>query len=143
MTDTPILDQIKWPQRADEVSADALIKHSAMVSMVISRENDDRRRVALRLRREDPARKGALREWVQGLAGEVAEAQVAILLDEVQKLSRDAADELAKLLWRHTEDGGVLYELMFDLLDERGVDSEAMRNEIDAEADAEQEAGRG
>lgn len=139
MTDTPILDQIKWPETEQDATADALVKHGAMVAMVMSRENHDRMRAAYKYSKDDPERAGALREWVQGLAGEIAEAQVAVLLNTIQTDAPDRADELARMLWRYTEDGGLLYELMFDLLDARGIDAEGLRREIDAEADAETE----
>jgi hypothetical protein len=121
-----IVEATKWPETEDAATADALILHGARITVAWQERNAKAMREVYAFDREDPDRKPAMRNYIDGVTAMIAEGQLVISLVEVQKRSREQADELAKHLWGITEDGGALGELMWQYLDERGVDAETV-----------------
>lgn len=126
MTKDEILEQTKWPEREEDATADALVRHGARIAVAVQATADELMHEAFALDRESPEYKPAMRRYLDAVSGFIAEAQVVVALVETQKRSPEAADSLARLLWELTEDGGVLHELMYDYLAARGVDADAV-----------------
>ncbi len=125
-------EKMKWPETEEAATADALITHGARLAMSWSAEKGPLSRRAFSLAKDDPERPTALRKYLDAVSAMIAEAQVVAALVAVQKVSREQADELARHLWLITEDGGLVHELMFDYLDERGIPSEEVWNDVEA-----------
>lgn len=121
-----LIEATEWPTREESATADALIVHGARLAIAMHASNDVLMRKAFDLDRESPEYKPAMRAYVDGITSMIAEAQVVIALVQVQKTSREQADDVARMLWELTEDGGVLPELMFDYLTDRRIDANAM-----------------
>lgn len=121
-----IVEQTKWPERVEDATADALIRHGARIAVAVQAQADDLMHEAFAIDRESPEYKPAMRRYLDAISAFIAEAQAVVALAEVQKRSPEAGDELARLMWELTEDGGVLHELMYDYLAGRGVDADAV-----------------
>lgn len=121
-----LMDATDWPKYTEDATADALILHSARVSMAIRAKADVLMGEAFDLPKDDPQWRPAMRAYMDAATAMIAESSVAILLHKVQRHSREQADALARILWELTEDGGVLPELMYDYLTERGIDADAV-----------------
>ncbi|MBW9118869.1 hypothetical protein JNB63_02055 [Microbacterium trichothecenolyticum] len=131
MTEQTLIERTQWPIRPEDVTADALIIHGARLAMGWSANSHELAEVAFAQDRESPTYKPAMRAYLDAITGMIAEAQVVIALVDVQKRSPEQAEELARKLWECTEDGGALHELMFDYLDDRGLDAQAIWEEIE------------
>jgi len=121
-----LIDATEWPTSAELATADAMIVHGARLAMKMQADSDVLSKRFFRMDKTDPGYRDAARAYGERVTHMVAEAQATIALAKVQEKDRAAADELARTLWVYTEDGGLLHELMFDYLDARGVDSQAM-----------------
>lgn len=121
-----LIDATEWPTTADLATADAMIVHGARLAMTMQADTDILSKRYFRMDRSDPGHRDAARAYMQSVVHMIAEAQVTIAIAKVQEKDRAAADELARTLWIYTEDGGLLHELMFDYLQDRGVDAQAM-----------------
>jgi hypothetical protein len=132
-----IVEQTEWPKTEDSATADALIVHGARVAAALTVSVDRRFDLWNRAETGTPERKARLRDYLDATTAMIAESQGVIALREVQKVSPAQADDLARTLWRLTEDGGVLSEIMFECLSERGVDAQAV---WDAAASDEEES---
>lgn len=121
-----LLKLTAWPEREADVSADALIVHGARLAMSWSSETRPLGSRVFRMSKDDPEYEDAMRRYLDAITAMIAEAQVAVALVAIQEVSREQADDVARRLWHFTEDGGLLHELMFDYLDDRGISSEAV-----------------
>lgn len=127
----------EWPQCEEDATADALIVHGARLAVTMRASTDLLMRKAFDTDKESPEYRPAMSAYIDGLTSMIAESQVVIALVELQKESRERADHIARRLWDLTEDGGVLPELMWEYLTDRGIDAEAIwaRAEKDAAPD--------
>lgn len=125
--DLPIaVDQTSWPDSEEEAIADAMILHALRVAAIADAEGERWMRWAdLAGRGTDELRRRNDR-WIDHVQSLIANSQVAALLVEVQKHDPKRADELARLIWDLTEDGGVFLELGWDWANARGVDAEQL-----------------
>lgn len=121
-----LIESTQWPSTEAGATADALIVHGARLAVSWSAQSHELMVKAYALDKESPERAPALRAYMDALIAMIAEAQVVDLLVQVQKLDGNIADDLASRLWGITEDGGVLTEFMWEYLDERGVDADAV-----------------
>lgn len=121
-----LIDASEWPTTAELATADAMIVHGARLAMTMQADADVLSRRFFRMDKTDPGYRDAARAYGDSVVHMIAEAQATIAIAKVQEKDRAAADELARTLWIYTEDGGLLHELMFDYLDARGIDSQAM-----------------
>ena len=116
-----------WPTSEADATADALIVHGARLAVAMHAANDVLMRRAYALPKDDTERQPALRDYLDGITSMIAEAQVVLALVAVQENhGRDAADAVAQRLWEMTEDGGVLTELMWEALDDREINADAV-----------------
>jgi hypothetical protein len=125
MSQTPDHDQTAWPASTEGATADQMILHSIRQGAI---EHD----IALAwMRHADLVESGTPEshrrnaKFAHGVGHFIANTQVALLLHEIQKRDKDLADELARLTFEVTEDGGTLGELSWEWLDARGVDADA------------------
>ena len=125
MTAEQIIEQTKWPESGEEATADRLIVHGARIAMALDAESHELYTAVPWGHPGTEPYRTAVRRYMDSLVSMIAQAQVTIALREIQKHSRDQADEIARLLWELTEDGGALHEIMWDVLNERGVDAQA------------------
>lgn len=121
-----IIDQTDWPKRREDATADALIVHSARLSLAAYAEAHKLSTPAFELPSDSPEYKPAMAAYLDALSTALVESQLAAALVLVQKRSPEEADLLASALYEYTEDGGILTELMFDYLNERGIDADAV-----------------
>lgn len=126
-----------WPEREEEATADALILHGARIAVALQVETDRRFEAWSGAERGTDEHKIALKAYLDSMSGMIAEAQVVIALVQVQKRDREQADVLARVLYELTEDGGVLPELMWDYLTERGIDAQSVWDAAKAEHEPE------
>jgi hypothetical protein len=141
--DKELIEQTVWPSRGEDATADALIVHAARLAVAMSAESHELMTKAFALDRDDPDRKPALRAYMDQVVSMVAQAQVADLLVAVQNDDRALADTLAHRIWSVTEDGGVITELMWEYLDDRGIDADAVFELAERDARANHMVGSG
>ncbi len=139
-TSGEIAQKTKWPEREAEATADQLIIHGARLAMFIDVRHDQAYRDVPWGDKENPEYRPAINRYVESIAWMIAQAQVTLALAEVQRHSPEQAEDLAKHLWLMTEDGGALHELMFDVLNDRGIDAQAVWAAAEAEASEEKSA---
>jgi len=130
----PWMAQTSWPNTQEEATADRLILHGARVAMAMAAVTDQLSERWFSLDKSDPEYVPARSRYLDAVSGQIAESQIVVALASLQQWSRDEADKMAARLWELTEDGGVLPELMWDYLTERGVDAEALWTAAQAEA---------
>ena len=114
-----------WPSNADQATADQMVRNSARQGAIEHETALLWMKHAGRVEMGTDERRRRNHHFVTGLGSFIANAQVALLLVEVQKRDSALADELARLAWDLTEDGGVLAELSWEWLHDRGVDADS------------------
>lgn len=129
-----LIESTKWPESEEAATADAMILHGARLAAAWSADSRELMTKAYAFDKDAPERKPALRAYMDALVAMIAEAQVVDLLVQVQADDATAADVLARRLWDLTEDGGVLMELMWEYIDARGVDADAVFDLSEREA---------
>lgn len=125
-----------WPDDRAEATADRLIACAATGTIDLDHRHDALYAAVPWGDKEAPEYGAAIRRWAEAISATVSRAQFAALLVTMQKRDRAAADEAAQLIWDMTDDGGWLIEIMWDYLNERGYDAEAIVKQIRSERGA-------
>lgn len=129
-----------WPETEAEATADRMIACAAAGTLELHAEADPLYRAVPWDDKESAERGPAIRRWARALAHSVSRGQTAALLVAMQEKSPEAADDAARLIWRMTEDGGWLFEIMWDYLNARGYDAQAIWDQAEKDvADGESE----
>lgn len=123
-----------WPENEADATADRMIACAAAGTLDLHAEAHPLYREVPWDDKESPERTPAIRRWARALGYAVSLSQFAALLATMQEKSPEAADEAARLIWQMTEDGGWLFEIMFDYLNARGYDAQAIQEQAEKDA---------
>ncbi len=123
-----------WPENEDDATADRLIAGAAAALLALHAEADPLYQAVPWGDKESPERAPAIRRWARAISASVARGQFAALLVAMQKESPEAADTAARLIWGMTEDGAWLFEIMWDYLNDRGYDAQALWDQAEKDA---------
>lgn len=127
-----------WPENRDEATADRLIACAATGTLELDHRHDALYDAVPWGDKEAPEYGPAIRRWADAISATVSRAQFAALLVTMQSQDRAVADAAAQLIWDMTDDGGWLIEIMWDYLNARGYDAEAIVKQIRAEREKQQ-----
>lgn len=133
-------NHLTWPENEVDATADRMIACAAAATLALHEEANPLYHAVPWDDKESPERTPAIRAWARALAHAISRGQFAALLATMQEKSPEAADDAARLIWRMTEDGGWLFEIMFDYLNARGYDAQAIQEQAEKDA-TEVEAG--
>lgn len=104
MSTDPLDEFAPWPTTEDKATADAMIAYSLV-----------------RGQASDAALQWGLGDRERQVIRMVSHFSVASLLTAFRDANPDAADDAARRLWSRLNDGGVISELTWEWLTERGI----------------------